>query len=219
MIFDFAEIPGPECYKLLTATVTPRPIAWVVSLDAAGGLNAAPYSFFNVFSGDPAIVAVGVGSHSPTRRKDTVGNVRATGQFVVSLVSETLARRMNVTAIEFDAGIDELKEARVDVAASARVAPPRIADSPVSLECEVFQIVDLNPQNTLLIGKVLAMHVHDEFVLDPVRHHIDTRRLGLIGRMHGRGWYARTTDLFQLERIPVADWPGAEAYWAENETR
>ncbi len=210
MMFDLNALPGPECYKLMTATVAPRPIAWVVSQDAAGGLNAAPFSFFNVFSGDPPIIAIGVGAHGPDRRKDTVENIRRAPEFTVNLVSEALARRMNVTAIEFPVGLNELNEARIDTASSERVSPPRIADSPVSMECEVFQLVELNPHNTMIIGRVLTMHVKDEFVLDAERHHIDTPRLGLVARMHGRGWYARTTDLFQIERIPLPDWTGWE---------
>ncbi len=216
MMFDFDALPGPERYKLLTATVTPRPIAWTLCHDAKGKLNAAPFSFFNVFSGDPAIVAIGVGSHGPDRRKDTVDAIRATGEFVVSLVDEAVARRMNVTAIEFPAEVAELEEARAATTPSTKVRPPRISDSPVSLECEVFQLIDLNAMNTMVLGRVLAMHVRDDCVLDAERHHIDTPKLGLIARMHGRGWYARTTDLFQMERIPLPNWPGAEAYWADE---
>src|SRR5215469_1375386 len=99
MLFDFSKIPGKDCYKLLASTVTPRPIAWVVSQDANGLLNAAPFSFFNVFSGDPAVVAIGIGNRKPAQAKDSRANILATGEFVVNLVAEWNADAMNVTGI------------------------------------------------------------------------------------------------------------------------
>jgi flavin reductase (DIM6/NTAB) family NADH-FMN oxidoreductase RutF len=86
------------------------------------------------------------------------------------------------------------------------VKPPRIAASPVAMECELMQIVELGSNTGLVIGRVLAMHVSDEAVIDAKKHYIDTPKLKLIGRMHGAGWYARTSDLFQMNRIPVGDW-------------
>ena len=205
MLFDFKDIPGKECYKLLVSTVTPRPIAWVVSQDTKGVLNAAPFSFFNVLSGDPAVVAIGIGNRKPGQAKDSRANIRETGEFVVNLVSEANAEAMNVTGIEFDSSVDELEQAGLTPAPSVRVKPPRIAESPVAMECELMQIVDLG-ESGLVLGRVLAMHVHDEMVLDAANHYIDTPKLKLLGRMHGRGWYARTSDLFDMPRIPVNEW-------------
>jgi len=203
MFFDFREIPGKECYKLLVSTVTPRPIAWVVSQDARGLLNAAPFSFFNAFSSD--VVGIGVGNRRPGQAKDTGANIRETGEFVVNLVAEWNAEAMNITGIEFDPSIDELAQAGLTPVPSTRVKPPRIAESPVAMECELMQIVDIGEAG-LVLGRVLAMHVRDEFVLDAEKYYIDTPNLKLLGRMHGRGWYARTSDLFDMPRIPVADW-------------
>jgi flavin reductase (DIM6/NTAB) family NADH-FMN oxidoreductase RutF len=206
MLFDFAALPPRECYKLLVSTVTPRPIAWVVSQNAHGHLNAAPFSFFNAFSGNPPIVGFGTGSHEPGRHKDTRRNIAETREFVVNLVSEEAAQSMNVTAIEFEPEVSEIEQARLATLPSVRVKPPRIAISPVAMECELVQIVDLGPDNSLILGRVLAMHIHDEAILDPGKNYIDTPRLHLIGRMHGTGWYARTTDLFEMPRIPRAAW-------------
>ncbi len=206
MLFDFATLPAGERYKLLVATVTPRPIAWVVSQDAAGRRNAAPFSFFNAFAGDPPIVGIGIGSHAPGRPKDTRANIRETGEFVVNLVSEEMAEGMNVTAIDFAHGVNELAEAGLETAASLRVKPPRIAASPVAMECELVQIVELGASSGLVLGRVLAMHVRDDAVLDPVKHYIDTPALRLIARMHGTDWYARTSDLFQMRRLRVDEW-------------
>jgi len=206
MLFDFAAIPAREAYKLMVSTVTPRPIAWIVSQNLHGQLNAAPFSFFNVFSGDPPVVGIGISSHEPGRPKDTRRNIRDTREFVVNLVSEEAAKAMNVTAIEFEPSVNELEQAQLETIRSVHVKPPRIAISPVSMECTLLQIVDLGPDNALVLGRVLAMHVRDNLVLDPAKHYIDTPNLHLIGRMHGTGWYARTSDLFEMPRIPRANW-------------
>jgi flavin reductase (DIM6/NTAB) family NADH-FMN oxidoreductase RutF len=205
MLFDFAKIPAKEGYKLLVSTITPRPIAWVVSQDAKGQLNAGAFSFFNAFSGEPPIVGIGVGTYKPGRVKDTRLNIQETGQFVVNMVSEANAEKMNITAIEFDYGVDELEQAGLHTLPSVRVKPPRIAESPAAMECELTQIVELG-EGALVLGRVLAMHFHDDVVLDAASHYIDTPKMKLIGRMHGRAWYARMTDLFEMPRIPVGDW-------------
>jgi flavin reductase (DIM6/NTAB) family NADH-FMN oxidoreductase RutF len=206
MLFDLTTLEPRERYKLLVATVVPRPIAWVVTHNADGGLNAAPFSFFNAFSADPPVVGIGIASHQPGRPRDSRVNIERSGQFVVNLVAEKSAEKMNVTAIEFDYGVEELAEAGLTTLPSAKVEPPRIAESPVAMECERLQIVDLGPSSALVIGRVLVMHVGEEFVLDAQRHYIDTPALKLIGRMHGTGWYARTSDLFEMPRIPLGDW-------------
>lgn len=206
MLFDFAKIPAKECYKLLVSTVTPRPIAWVVSMDAKGAINAAPFSFFNAVSGDPPVVAIGMGSHKSGKPKDSRVNIRETRQFVVNLVSQENAEAMNITAIEFEHGVNELEEAGLTPLPSVHVKPPRIAESPVSMECELIQIIDLGPDSGLVLGRVVAMHVRDDAVIDASRYYIDTPKLKLIGRMHGSGWYARTSDLFEMPRIPVDKW-------------
>jgi flavin reductase (DIM6/NTAB) family NADH-FMN oxidoreductase RutF len=210
MLFDFDRIPPRECYKLAVSTVVPRPIAWAVTRDAEGRVNAAPFSFFNVFSDDPVVVAIGVGPRPEGALKDTAGNVRATGELVVCLVSEEAQAKMNVTAADFPHGVDELAEAGLTPLPSVKVKPPRIAESPVALECVTWQIVPIGA-HTLILGRVVAMHVRDDCVLDPEKHYIDTPRLGLIGRMHGRGWYARTSDLFEVPRITAAEWAERKA--------
>jgi len=206
MLFDFGKIPPREGYKLLVSTVTPRPIAWISSQNADGQLNAAPFSFFSAFSGDPPVVGIGIGSHEPGRPKDTRRNIRETKEFVVNLVSEDMAKTMNITAIEFEPSVNEIAEAELETIPSVHVKPPRIAASPVSMECALLQIVELGPDNALVLGRVLAMHVRDDLVIDPAKHYVDTPGLKLIGRMHGAGWYARTSDLFKMDRIPRGNW-------------
>ncbi|HET6182789.1 MAG TPA: flavin reductase family protein [Acetobacteraceae bacterium] len=206
MLFDFASMPAQNVYKLLISTIVPRPIAWVTTQDLDGSVNAAPFSFFNCVSGDPPVVCFGIGGRAPGDAKDTGGNIRRTGEFVVNLVSFPLVEPMNVTAIEFGKEIDELRQAGLTTAPCSKVRPPRIAEAPVSMECERLVIVEVGVDRSVILGKVVAMHIKDECVLDAERCYVDTPKLDLIGRMHGAGWYARTTDRFELPRIPVENW-------------
>jgi flavin reductase (DIM6/NTAB) family NADH-FMN oxidoreductase RutF len=206
MVFDFGQMIPRNRYKLMVSTITPRPIAWVVSQNTQGVLNAAPFSFFNAFAGDPPIIGIGIGHRSSGQEKDTRANIAETGQFVVNLVSEETAEAMNVTSIEFDPQINELEEAKLTTVPSLRVKPPRIAESPVNMECVLHQIVELGPASSLILGKILTMHIRDDVVIDAESAYIDTPKLKLVARMHGTGWYARTSDLFEMKRIPVAEW-------------
>src|SRR5690554_5643374 len=122
MYYDFSELGGRDTYKLMTATVVPRPIAWVVSQDSAGLLNAAPFSFFGLMSGEPPVVAIGVGARDG-EPKDTGRNLRQGADFVINLVSQDLLRQMNVTAIDFDSSVDELAEAGLEICSSIKIAP------------------------------------------------------------------------------------------------
>lgn len=205
MLFDFTTLPAKERNKLLLSTIVPRPIAWIVSMDLDGRLNAAPFSFFNAFSVDPPVVGIGIGSKPAGEPKDTRRNIRDTKQFVVNLVSEEMAQAMNITAIEFEPCICELAEARLDTYPSVHIRPPRIAGSPVAMECELMQILELGKETGLILGRVLAMHIREDAILDSGKHYIDTPKLKLIARMHS-GWYAKSSELFRMERIDRADW-------------
>jgi len=215
MLFDFADTSNQNVYKLLVATIGPRPIAWVTTQDVDGSINTAPFSFFNAMSGNPPVVAFGIGGRGPGDVKDTGGNIRRTGEFVVNLCSFELAEAMNITAIDFPKGIDELKEAGLTTTPSLKFKPPRITEAPVAFECERLVIVDVGIDRAVVLGKVLAIYVRDDCVMDKDRCYIDTPKLDLIGRMHGAGWYARTTDRFEMPRIDVNDWVVKQAKAAE----
>ena len=209
MQFDFSTLRATEIYKLMTSTITPRPIAWITSQDLAGRVNAAPFSFFNAFSADPPILGIGIGSRPEAEfagPKDSWANIRATGEFVVQLVDEASVQAMNRTATPFAPGDSELAEAGIETIPSSQVAPPRIAASPVAFECVLHQEVPLGTRNALILGRVLSMHLRDDVLADSARLHVATERLGLVGRMHGAGWYARTSDLFQLPRLTLEQW-------------
>ncbi|MBI4182734.1 MAG: flavin reductase family protein [Proteobacteria bacterium] len=204
MYFDFETLARKDRYKLLVSTVLPRPIAFVTSLDEKGRINAAPFSFFNAMSAHPPVVVIGVNADE-TRSKDTIHNVRATGEFVVNMVCEAFAEEMVVCAADFPPGENELEAAGLESLPSVKVKPPRVAASPVNMECVLQTVVALGNDQNIVIGRVVAMHVKDEF-LDAEKLYVATERLGVIGRMHGTGWYARTTDLVQYPRITYAQW-------------
>jgi len=202
--FDLAAMAKADSYKLLVSTILPRPIAWVTSRDEAGVLNAAPFSFFNILSSDPPILAIGFGVPADRVCKDTLSNIRARGEFVVNLVPEELAEAMNVTATNAPRGIDETKLAGLELAATEVVDVPRIAGSPVAMECKVFQVVETGGPGTIVLGKIERLHVRSSVFKDVEKLYVDPAQMRLIARMHGAGGYCTTRDTFTIER---KSWP------------
>lgn len=201
MQFDMRALPLAARYKLLNSTVTPRPIAWVTTLNGAGLVNAAPYSFFNVCGVEPPLVVLGLLKDMRTRAlKDTARNILETGEFVVNLVSEADAPAMNLSSVDAPPDVSEIDYAGIATTPSTAVQPPRIATAPVSFECRKVTALDIGALQTVMIGEVLVTHVQDRFVTDPEKFYLDTPAMGLVGRTHGAGWYVRNTDQFALER-------------------
>lgn len=210
MHYDFSQLSGRNAYKLLVSTIVPRPIAWIVSQNAQGQVNAAPFSFFNAMADDPPTLVIGIGSRDEGGPKDTLRNIQETGQFVINLVNQEMAQAMNVTATPFACGVNELEKAGLNSLPSLQVKPPRIATSPVAFECELVQTVLLSDTNTLVIARALACHIDDRYLLDAAKCYVNTPELKLIGRMHGAGWYTNTQDLFQVDRFTVAQWEASQ---------
>jgi flavin reductase (DIM6/NTAB) family NADH-FMN oxidoreductase RutF len=206
MHFDFSQSSANDRYRLMASAITPRPIAWVTSQSAAGVRNAAPYSFFNMMGADPPIVVIGMMRRADGTHKDSAANLIATHEFVVNLVSEADAPAMNLTCIDAPPGVDEIALADLATAPSLAIAAPRIATAPVAMECRVLDTIEIGT-TTLVIGQVLHFHVHDQFY-DPATRRIDTPAMHLVGRVHGAGFYARGTDLFELQRPSWADYAG-----------
>jgi flavin reductase (DIM6/NTAB) family NADH-FMN oxidoreductase RutF len=200
MQFDMEQLDPDLTYKVLAATVTPRPIAWVTTVSEDGVANAAPYSFFNVMGHQPPTVTIGLLRGPGKQFKDTAANILATGEFVVNLVSFPLAEAMNLTCMDAPPEVDELSLAKLQSLPSLRVKPQRISESPVSFECRVLASLVTGPQQTIVVGRVVYAHVADRFVIDPERCYIDSPALDLVGRLHGSGWYSRQTDTFQMAR-------------------
>ena len=181
------------------AIVAPRPIAWISTLDAQGRANLAPYSFFNAFSDNPPMVAYGSGRSKLgiDEGKDSVANIRETGEFVVNLVSYALRDAMNVSSQHFPAGTDEFETAGLSKAASETVAAPRVAEAPASLECKLWKILDLpGGQDFMIIGEVTGIHI-DPAMLKDGRYDVPT--VQPLARLGYRD-YAVVNDLISLAR-------------------
>lgn len=205
--FDFETLPSAEAYRLTVNTVVPRPIAWTVTQGRSGVVNVAPHSFFNAFGSDPVLMILGlVGSRDPGRKhKDTAAYIEETGEFVVNLVPEYLAEKMNATVINAPPEVSEMELAGLTAVPSLKVAPPRIGESPVAFECKVIQVIDTGTSQSVVVGRVVQMHIEQRLLTgDPARPHIKTEEMKLIARMHGRGFYTRTSDMFDMPR--PADW-------------
>ena len=199
MRWELDQVDPSTAYKLLAATVIPRPIAWVVTLDRAGRRNAAPYSFFNVMGSAPPMIALGILADPVRGYKDTARNILDTNEFVVNLVPERLVHAMNTTAVDAPQGIDELALAELATRPSVHVAPPRIAESPVAFECRLHTKVVTGPHQIVILGQVISVYIEDRFVLDAHQAHIDTPSLDLVARSYGSD-YVRSKDTFQLKR-------------------
>ena len=215
MEFDFETLAAADRYKLMVSVIVPRPIAWVVTQSETGLVNAAPYSFFNGVGGDPPLVTISIEGRPGGGLKDTAVNIARSGEFVINLVNDAMAEAMVVTAIDFDPTVSEVTEAGLATLPSHRIAPPRIALSPVAFECVRYQTVELPHERHLVIGRILAMHIDEADMENVERHYVDTPKLDLVGRMHGRGWYTRTRDRFEQPRIPVETWKGGGKRAAE----
>lgn len=207
MEFDAAKLDGASQSKLLHGAVTPRPIALVTTLGPEGP-NAAPFSFFNVACTDPGMLMFSA-SDRDDGTKDTIKNIAACPEFVIHIVNAGLAERMNVCAVEFPRGVDEMKEAGFTAVAAARVRAPRIKEASVAFECRLVQMLDLgNRPYHLVIGEVVYYHFDDGLVDEGF--HVDVARVNPIARLAGNGGYTRITDRFDMPRISYAEWLNAK---------
>jgi flavin reductase (DIM6/NTAB) family NADH-FMN oxidoreductase RutF len=206
MQFDIDNMAPADRYELLLGSIVPRPIALITTVGSDGRINAAPYSLFNVMGHDPAIAMVSVLAHPQARLKDTASNILATKEFVINLVSEAVAEAMNITCIDAPPGINELDLANLNVAASIKVNPPRIAESPVAFECRFLNSISFGPNQAIIAGQIVHAHIEDQFVIDSARGLVDTPQLKLIGAMHGAKWYAKLSDRFEMDRPTWDGW-------------
>lgn len=215
MDIRLADLPPRQRYLLLVNLVLPRPIALVTTCAPDGTPNAAPYAFFQLLGEDPPLVIISIDARDENRavRKDTALNIDAAGEFVVNLVSEAILPATHVCSIEFPHGVDETAAAGFTLAPSAMVKPPRIAQSPASLECREWKTIPVGERGrTIVLGEVLHVHLRDDVVIEDAARPadrapaVDLDRLGLVGRLHAAGWYTRITDRFQLPRITFDQW-------------
>ncbi|HWE35345.1 MAG TPA: flavin reductase family protein [Isosphaeraceae bacterium] len=200
MLIEFNGSNFLEIYQMIIGVVTPRPIAWVSSVDGEGRVNLAPFSFFNVFGTNPPVVIFSPTLRRDGSRKDTLRNVEETGEFVLNAAVADLAEQVNLSSKELPRGESEVELTGLTLAPSLRVRPPRVAESPAHLECKLRQVLPIGDGPTsanLVIGEVLLVDVADR-VLGPDGR-VDPTKLKTIARLGG-DWYCRTSDLFTLER-------------------
>ena len=199
MLVDLDPLSPGRRYKLLASLIVPRPIAFVTTVDGSGVVNAAPYSFFNCFGSDPALVICHSGDRDQDTPKDTYLNIEAqNGAFVVNLVSETMAERMNACAAPLPRGVSEaeVNGLPTEPIGVGGFPVPRLAESPASLACRLIEVKHVG-NNRLLLGQVHHIAAADGLI-DPDTFRVAADRLHLIGRMGPPGGYTTTRDTFDL---------------------
>src|SRR3981189_3315131 len=201
---SFRELDPRDRYKLLCGVVVPRPIALVTTLDESGKVNAAPFSFFNVFSEDPQFVVLGLQHKADLSPRDTTRNIYRSGQFVVHMVDEALAAAMTRCAVAFPSGNSEVEATGLKTLPSIDVAVPWLAAAPFALECRQHVALAFGPGRELLVGGVLRLHAREGLV-DKASMHVDLDVYRPVGRLFGN-LYAAQRDPFALTRESHAQW-------------
>ncbi|OWY37716.1 flavin reductase [Xenophilus sp. AP218F] len=199
MDFDVRELERDGVYRLLTAGVQPRPIAWVSTQDLLGVANLAPFSFFNVASVAPPLLAISVLNQPSGRDKDTLANIRATGELVVNIVSAELAEAMNLSCGAYPAEVDEFDLAGVSKARSRQVKAPGVAEAPLRLECALHDCLTLGAGpggGNLVLAEVKHVHVGDGLWRE---ERLDAAGLRAVGKLDGEG-YSLAELAFSLRR-------------------
>jgi flavin reductase (DIM6/NTAB) family NADH-FMN oxidoreductase RutF len=169
MFLDPANTPGFK-RTLFNSIVAPRPIGWISTINSKGQVNLAPFSHFNLVSTAPPVVMFSCNAPADRHEKDTVTNIRETGEFVTNLVTWTLRESMNMSSIVAPYGTDEFELAGLEKAPSVMVRPPRVAASPASMECRLLQILDIEPTgpgetfSRVVFGRIVGVHLNERFV-------------------------------------------------------
>ncbi|MBM3622585.1 MAG: flavin reductase family protein [Alphaproteobacteria bacterium] len=205
MQYAASELTPHERYKLLISFVLPRPIAWVTTIGPTGVVNAAPFSFFNVFAEDPPLCMFAINKRPDGRIKDTWVNIQRTGEFVVNLTDEPLAQAMHESSGDFPPDIGEPDYLKLGLAPSTAIKPPRLAAAPWSLECKTWQVINVKDDRQLIIGEGVHFHVRDE-LWDPKAMRVLMDKYQPVGRMFADR-YCRTNDrmLFPSAEGPRRD--------------
>lgn len=196
-----ASLPWKSIYKILTGSVVPRPIGWISSVDLNGRPNLAPFSFFNaVCANPPTVLFCPMIRSINAQPKDTLNNVRETGEFVVNIFGEDLAHEMNATSVEAPSEWNEFEIAGLETAPSLTVSPPRVRKAPIHFECRLNQIVEIGREpggGFIVIGAVVHIHIDESVLVGEDK--INLSALKPVGRLAGN-YYTRATDLFEMER-------------------
>ncbi len=204
---DLAALDPQSRYKLLTAVVIPRPVAWVTTLGLNGEVNAAPYSFFNLFGKDPALVILGLEHRADGSAKDTTRNIRDTGEFVINIATPDLTAAMVDTAAAYDPSVGEPGALGLALAPSVHVAPPRLADVPVAIECRRIDILTYSPERDIVVGEAIGLAARDGLV-DPSNWHVHWNGDYPVARLFADR-YARLEEIAPRSIPPAPNSKGA----------
>ena len=203
--FNITQTDHSFSYKLMTNLIVPRPIAWITSVNAAGVINAAPFSFFNMLGAEPPILAVGIGRRPGTDTpKDSALNIRSSGEFVVNLVTEEMVELMNASSVDFPNGRSEVELLALDCTPGRQVKVPHLAACPASFECRLVQYSQIG-ENLVFIGQIVHLRVADE-IYDADKKHIRSDAFHPVGRMGAPATYVRARDRFNMPRLNYQQW-------------
>lgn len=206
---DMTALPFSEAYKILIGSVVPRPVAWVSSVDAKGNVNLAPFSFYTAVCSNPPTVLFCPVTPPDREEKDTLANIRATGEFVINVATEETVEKMNQTSAPYPKDVSEFDAVGLTAIPSVKIKAPRVKESPIHLECKLVQIIDIGPKNgslggpgsgKIVIGEVVYAHL-DDAVMDGT--HIDVTKVKPVSRLAGTD-YAPVRDIFSLPRPKTA---------------
>lgn len=203
------DIERRDRYKLLCGLVVPRPVALVTTVSEEGVVNAAPFSFFNVFSEDPAVAVLGLNAQADGSTKDTTRNIRASGEYVIHLVSDDQADAMNTCAVNFPPDISEIDMAGFTLKPSRVVSPPTIVEAPVALEAKLMSITPVSPTRNVVMGEIVRFKARPGIV-DPEKLYVDIKKYRPIARLFGN-LYARLGEVFEVKRQTYEDWLETQA--------
>jgi flavin reductase (DIM6/NTAB) family NADH-FMN oxidoreductase RutF len=202
--YDPNALSQHDRYKLLISLVIPRPIALVTTLGPTGVVNAAPFSFFNLFSESPPIAVLGLQVRAEGGLKDTAAHIRDRGEFVINLVDEALGEQMNQCAVDFPPEISEIEAAKLNLLPSEKVKTPRIREAPAALECRHYTTLEVSASRRLAIGEVVQVHVRDG-LWDPDKMRIDMKQYRPLARLFGN-FYASLSEPFTHVRQTYEEW-------------
>jgi flavin reductase (DIM6/NTAB) family NADH-FMN oxidoreductase RutF len=204
MRFDLTRLAETEAYELLTRVVSPRPIAFVSTLSTEGRPNLAPFSYFNLGGLRPPSAVFCAVNDRRGRPKDTLSNIRDTGEYVINAVTRSMAERMNLTSTRYSRDINEFERAGFTAVASETVRPSRVLESPVSMECTLFSLVSHGEgpwASQYVIGEIHLVHVHDDLLDDSGLP--EPGRIRFLGQMGGDSYIeTRPEVLFEMPRPP-----------------
>jgi flavin reductase (DIM6/NTAB) family NADH-FMN oxidoreductase RutF len=202
--YDPKSLAERDCYKMLISLVIPRPIALVTTVGPTGIVNAAPFSFFNMFSESPALAVLGLQAKPDKGLKDTSAHIRERGEFVINLVDEALGPQMNQCAVDFPPEVSEIDAAKLSTLPSVKIKTPRIKEAPAALECRHYTTLEASATRRLVIGEILHIHIR-EGIWDHDKMRIDMKAYRPLARLYGN-FYASLGEPFTHVRQSYEEW-------------